>query len=120
MAYQPGDEEYRSTDKPAHILVDIRNTQGLAQTITFQKIPDVDRRERQIALTVTSSSGLPVQLYVESGPASMEGNTLHLLPIPPRSHYPVRVIASAYQWGRTGEHPVQSAGPETQEFFIRR
>ncbi len=29
MAYQPGDIEYRSADKPAHILIDVRNTQGL-------------------------------------------------------------------------------------------
>jgi hypothetical protein len=120
MAYQPGDAEYRSADKPAHILIDIRNTQGLPQNITFPKISDVDRRKRQIPLAATSSSGLPVQFYVESGPASVVGNTLQLLPIPPRSRYPVRVIVSAYQWGRAGEHPVQSAGPETQEFFIRR
>jgi hypothetical protein len=120
MAYQPGDMEYRSADKPAHILIDVRNTQGLSQEIAFRKIPDVDRLERQITLTATSNSGLPVQFYVESGPASVEGNTLHLLAVPPRSRYPVRVIVSAYQWGRVEEHPVQSAGPETQEFFIRR
>jgi hypothetical protein len=120
IAYQPGDMEYRSADKPAHILIDLRNTQGLSQEIAFQKIPDVDRSERQITLTATSSSGLPVQFYVESGPASVEDNTLHLFAIPPRSRYPVRVIVSAYQWGRIGEHPIQSAGPETQEFFIQR
>jgi hypothetical protein len=120
IAYQPGDAEYRSADKPAHILIDNRNTQGLPQKIAFQKISDVDRRKRQVPLAATSSARLPVQLYVESGPASVVGNTLYLLPIPPRSRYPVRVIVSAYQWGRTGEHPVQSAGPETQEFFIHR
>jgi hypothetical protein len=119
MAYQPGNGEYRSTDKPAHILINIRNTQGASQEITFQEIPDVDWRTQQIILSAVSSSGLPVQLYVESGPARIEGGTLHLLPIPPRSRYPVRVIVSAYQWGRAGERPVQSAGPETQEFFVR-
>jgi hypothetical protein len=120
IANQPGDMEYRSADKPAHILIDIRNTRGLSQEIAFQKISDIDRSDRQITLSATSSSGLPVQLYVESGPAEIEGNTLHLLPIPPRSRYPVRVIVSAFQWGRIGEHSIQSAGPETQEFFIRR
>jgi hypothetical protein len=121
MAYRPGDREYRSADKPAHILIDIRNAQGLPQQIAFPEIPDVDRSASgHITLYATSSSGLPVQFYVESGPVSIEGNTLRILPIPPRSHYPVRVIVSAFQWGRQGEHPVQSAGPETREFFIRR
>ena len=92
---------------------------GLPQEIVFQKIPEVDRSEQQITLTATSSSGLPVQFYVESGPALVKDNTLHLLAIPPSSRYPVRVIVSAYQWGRIGEHPIQSAGPETQEFFIQ-
>jgi len=96
MAYQPGDMEYRSADKPAHIIIDVRNTQGSSQEIAFQKIPDVARSERQITLTATSSSGLSVQFYVESGPAFVEDNTLHLLAIPPRSRYPVRVIVSAY------------------------
>lgn len=120
LAYQPGDAEYRSTDKPAHILIDIHNTQGLAQEIVFQKISDVDRRKRRIPLVATSSSGLPVQFYVESGPVEIEGNTLHFLPVPPRSRYPIRVIVSAFQWGSVGAHPVQSAKPETQEFYIRR
>ena len=120
LAYQPGDTKYRSADRPAHILIDIRNAQGSAQTITFRAIPDVNRKKRKILLTASSSSGLPVQFYVESGPAEFVGHTLHILIIPPRSRYPVRVIVSAFQWGRVGENPVQSAGPVTQEFFIRR
>jgi len=120
MAYEPGDAEYRSADRPAHILIDLRNRNGEAQTITFHKPSDIHADTREVALSASASSGLPVQLFVESGPAVIEGNLLHILPVPPRSRYPVRILVSAYQWGRVGEHPVQSAGPVTQELFLDR
>jgi len=120
MAYQPGDNNFRSADKPAHILVNTRNTEGTPQALNFPKIADVRSTTRQITISATSSAGLPVELFVESGPAVIEGSTLHLLPIPPRSRFPLRVIVSAFQWGRVGEQPIQTGGPETQEFFIRR
>ena len=120
MAYDPGDAHFRSADRPAHILIDIRNKTGEPQTFKFDKIPNVSSATATAPLSATSTSGLPVQFYVESGPALIDGNTLRLLPVPPRSRYPVRVIVSAYQWGRVGAEPVQSAGPETQEFFIER
>jgi len=118
MAYQPGDSEHRSADRPAHILIAIRNTAGQSQTLTFEQPHDVARGTKNLALKASTSSGLPPQFYVESGPAFVEGSTLRLLPIPPRTHLPVRIIVSAYQWGRAGTHPVQSAGPITREFFI--
>lgn len=119
MAYEPGDAEYRSADRPAHILIDVRNKKGESQTLDFPK-PDIKPGIRSVELQGKASSGLPVQFYVESGPAVVEGNTLRLLPIPPRSRYPVRLIVSAYQWGRAGDHPVQSAGPVTQEIVVTR
>jgi hypothetical protein len=120
QAVQPGDAAYRSTDKPAHILIDIRNTKGAPQTILFSQPSDVAQRTTQVKLQATASSGLPVQFYVESGPATMDGDTLHLLTPPARSRYPIRVMVSAFQWGRAGEQPVQTAGPETREFLINR
>jgi hypothetical protein len=120
LAYTPGDATYRSADRPAHILIDIRNKKGDPQTISFPAIADVPTSTKTIPLKAHASSGLPVQFYVESGPAVVEGYHLRLLPIPPRVHYPVRVIVSAYQWGRQGVHPIQTAGPETHEFFIQR
>lgn len=119
LAYQPGDREYRSADKPAHILIDIRNTRGATQAIEFLPIADVSSKTRHINLKASASSGLPIQFYVESGPAEIQGNGLHLLPIPVRSRFPVKVIVSAYQWGTRGDHPTQSTGPVTQSFYIR-
>ena len=120
IAYQPGDQQFRSTDKPAHMLVDVRNTLGSPQTISLPKLADVKANARPFAINAKATSGLPVQLFVESGPAVIEGNLLRLLPIPPGSKYPVRVIVSAFQWGRASGERVQTAGPETSEFFVVR
>jgi hypothetical protein len=47
-------------------------------------------------LKATGDSGLPVQFFVVSGPVELKGDdSLELLPIPPRSKFPVRVIIGA-------------------------
>ena len=120
LAYEPGDTTYRSADRPAHILIDIRNTKGDAQTLRFDKLSNISLGTSAVPLSARASSGLPVQFYVESGPAVVEGNTLRILSVPPRSRYPVRIIVSAYQWGRVGSQPVRSVGPATQEIFIEK
>jgi hypothetical protein len=120
VAYQAGDAEYRSADRPAHILIDIRNRLGDSQTLNFEALRNVKRTARTVALVATASSGLPVQFYVESGPAVIEGNNLRLTKIPPRTRFPVHVIVSAYQWGRAGDHPIQSVGPNTEEFLVEK
>ncbi len=74
-----------------------------------------------LKLKATSDSGLPVQFFVVSGPVEWKGDdSLELLPIPPCSKFPVRVIIGAYQWGRTVEPKLQSARPVFQDFFIEK
>ena len=50
---------------------------------------------------------MPVEYFVRYGPAQVDGNTLKILPLPPRAHYPVEIAVAAYQWGQIGK--VQSA-----------
>ena len=119
MAFQPGDGEYRATDRPAHIRIEIRNKDGRSQTIDFPQIADVPVGARSVKLQATAASGLPVQYFVISGPVELKGDTLVLQPIPPRSKFPMRVLVAAYQWGRPTEPKLQSAGPVVQEFFIK-
>lgn len=119
MAVQPGDAQYRSTDKPAHILIDVLNKQGTPQSIAFTPLSSVSAGTELVPLHATASSGLPVDFFVESGPAIVEGDHLRLLSIPPRTRFPVKVIIGAFQWGRVGNQPVQSTGPVVEEFYIR-
>ena len=121
MAWQPGDQEYRRADRPGHPWVFVVNKSGLPQAITFPKIQNQKAGAKTLKLKATSSSGLPVQFFVVSGPAEMNGDdTLTFLPVPPRSKFPARVIVGAYQWGRMVEPKIQSAGPIFQEFLIEK
>jgi hypothetical protein len=121
IATAPGDNQYRSADKPLHVLIDIRRKDGEAQTINFPQIPDQPSGTEWVNLNATASSGLPVQYFVVSGPVEIEGNGgLKFLSIPPRAKFPVEVIVGAYQWGRGSGEKFQSAGPVTCEFLITK
>jgi hypothetical protein len=121
MAWHPGNDEYRRADRPGHPWVYVVNKTGKPQTLDFPKIENQTRGVKTLKLKATSDSVLPVQFFVVSGPAEIkDDDTLEFLPIPSRSKFPVRVIVGAYQWGRTIEPKVQSAGPVFQEFFIGR
>jgi hypothetical protein len=121
VAYSLGDDQYRPTEHPAHIRIDVLNRAGQPQTLDFPKIADVPASAlAPIRLQAAASSGLPVQYYVVSGPAWVQGDVLNFGPLPARTKWPMRVRVAAFQWGRTAGAPVQSAGPVTQEFFIAR
>jgi hypothetical protein len=122
IGYSNGDDQYRRTDRPFHPNVNIVNKDGEAQSIDFPKIPDVSVGSVTVPLQGKASSGLPIEYFMVSGPAEIakDGASLHLLPIPPRSRYPVRVLVGAYQWGRAIDPKVKSAGPIVQEFSIDR
>ena len=59
-----------------------RLTQGREQTIAFAPLEPIDAAIGSTELRATSSAGLPVHFYVESGPAIIEGNKLRLAQIP--------------------------------------
>jgi hypothetical protein len=121
VAYSLGDAQFRPTEHPAHIRIDVLNRGGQPQTLDFPKIADVSTSALSpIRLQATASSGLPVQFYVVSGPASIQGDALSFGPLPALTKWPLRIRVAAFQWGRTTGAPVQSAGPATQEFFITR
>lgn len=94
------------------------NTNGAKQTITFPQIADVPADTSQIKLTATSDANVPVRYFVSSGPAEVDGDTLKLLPIPPRAKYPLKVTVDAWQWGRSTEPKLQTAEPIERSFSI--
>ena len=121
MAWQPGNQDYRRADRPGHPWVSVVNKGGQPQAISFPKIENQKAGAKTLRLKAASSSNLPAQFFVVSGPAEMkDDNTLEFLPVPPRGKFPARVIVGAYQWGRTVEPKLQSAGPVFQEFWIEK
>lgn len=119
MAYQPGDDKYAYAEQAAGFKFPPKNTNGQAQQIIFEAIPDQVVGGEPIILRATSDTGLPVEFCMIDGPAEIEGNKLRFTPIPPRAKMPVKVTVNAYQWGRSIEPLVQSAEPVQRTFLIR-
>jgi hypothetical protein len=112
-----GAKGLRRSLQPARVKPQ-ENREGVAQTISFAALPDITVGTRDLPLAATSSAGLPVRFYVESGPAVVEGDRLVFTRIPPRSAFPVRVTVAAWQWGRHSEPQVQTAPIVRRSFAI--
>ena len=118
MAYQPGDGEYAYAEQAVGIKFPPVNKAGQAQKITFATLADQRVGAGPIPLQATADSGLPVEFCVIDGPAELDGTTLKLTAIPPRTKMPVHVTVTAYQWGRPIAPLVQSAEPVEQTFAV--
>lgn len=110
-----GDVKYKSMVQQARIRVP-GYPQGKAQHITFPPIPNQKAGIKSLQLPGTSDAGLKVYYYVRESPAGVRGAKLLFTPVPPRSKFPVRVTAVAWQHGLPGK--VKTAEPVTQTFFI--
>jgi hypothetical protein len=117
LASHPGDDQYKSAVQQALFRLQ-PNKEGRPQKITFPNIPDQPIGTKTVSLNASSDAGLPVHYFVREGPAEVEGNTLTLLPIPPRAKFPVRVTVFAWQWGRGSDPKVQTAPFEEVSFNI--
>ncbi len=106
-----GTDEIRESVQPCAVKLQ-KNTIGAPQKITFDPIPNISVNVKSIRLTAKSDAGLPVQFFVRSGPAKVQGDQLILTPIPPRSKLPLTVKVCAWQWGRSNEPAVQTATAE--------
>ena len=114
---QRGNDTVRAIFQPAGLIL-TQNTSGLPQKINFESIPDIKVGVTGIILYATADSGLPVEFFVESGPAIIQQNHLVFTPIPPKTKYPVAVTVAAWQWGRNVMPKVKMAPIIKQTFFI--
>ena len=113
-----GDNVYRTSVEPGQLTI-MANDKGLPQTILFDIIKDVTIGTKKIPLKAMASSQMPVSFFVKSGPAKIEGNQLVFTKIPPKTRFPIKVIVTAYQWGRNVEPKVQTAPFVEQSFYIK-
>ncbi|MEI7912512.1 MAG: hypothetical protein WCK77_23030, partial [Verrucomicrobiota bacterium] len=79
------------------------NREGTDQNIVFPEIADQPVSQKTVRLGATSDPGTKVYYYVAEGPAVVEGDHLHLTPIPPRARFPVKVTVVAWQHGLPGK-----------------
>ena len=114
----PGDKEYKETVQQIEIKLPYRHTNGKRQTIFFPSIDDIACGTASVNLEATTDRNMPVSYYVKEGPAVVEGNKLIITDIPPRAKFPVKVVVTAWQYGKSGE--VNTAEPVEQMFYITK
>lgn len=120
QAEHPGDDEYRHAVQPAKLHIPAMLTTGEEQKITFPAIADQKSSVKSIRLNAYSSSGLPVDYYVVSGPAIVQRGKLKIKQLPAGSKFPVKVTIVAYQWGRVIPPLYKSAQPLTLSFLLSK
>lgn len=119
-AVWPGDGVYKRAMQQALLRIPGRNKEGAAQRIRFTLPETLPYGVRELKLSGLSDSGLPVRYFVREGPADVEGDTLRLNPVPPRTKFPVAVTVVAWQYGRSAEPSVQTAEPIAATLLINR
>ncbi len=117
-ATHPGDSQYKPAVQQAHMFIPPRNIEGAEQHISFAPIPDQFVGTSEGKLNASSDAGENVRFYVREGPAEVEGDTLKLMPIPPRAKFPLKVTVVAWQYGRASEPRVRTAEPVVRTFSI--
>ena len=118
-ATHPGDDGYKPAVQQSQMTVH-RNTSGAEQRIDFPAISDQKLGTKSVKLKATSDSGEKVYYYVLAGPAEVDGDTLKLLPVPPRSRLPIKVTVVAWQWGRSTDPKLKTAESVERAFMLKK
>ncbi len=114
----PGTDSIRGVSTPFPLVATSPGGEAEAQRIVFRGLPSVPVGTETMTLSATSTAGLPVRYYVDSGPAIVIGNVLYFSEIPPRARFPVNVEVVAWQNGTTAGDGVRRAQPVHRTFQI--
>ena len=115
---QPGTAAVRGVVQPAGVSIKEANSEGKAQKITFDAIPDVKSGTASVPLKAVSDAGLPVRFFVDAGPAVIDGDKLVFTKIPANAKLPLTVTVGAWQFGQWDEPKVKKADIVKQSFKI--
>lgn len=116
LAHNTGDDKYKSAVQQLNMKFSPANTEGTEQFIQFDSIGNQSAEVKSLKLHAISSAGLPVQFYVQQGPAFISGDSLLFTKLPPKAKFPVQVTVVAWQYGVAGK--VKTAKPVERRFYI--
>jgi len=116
VAIQEGGTSHQGWEGPVKINVSKKNT-GQDQTTSFQAINDLFHTSNPIAISATSSSGLPVVVRIKSGPAELIDNQIHIKPFAGDSGAKAAVVL---RYGQGGNGSFKTAALKTDTFFVTK
>ena len=97
-----------------------RQERKAEQTLAFPPLHDMKVADKTQKLMATSSAGLPVDYLVVEGPAVIEGDTLVLTDIPPRTKFPIKIRVAATQPGTFAGTLYNTAQPIEQSLILNK
>lgn len=118
LAHNEGDKYFKSVVQQLDMRFPLKNTEGIAQEITFKNIANQKVSIKKLILNASSNANLAVQFYVKEGPAYIKDNQVFFTKIPPKAKLPMKVSIVAWQYGIAGK--VQSAEPVERVFYLER
>lgn len=118
FAFSESDIFYGHAVREISWRMPVRLTEGKPQEIKFPEIADVAIGTPFIQLKATSNRKLPVQYYVRSGPAYIEGDRLIFTELPPKAKLPVKITVVAWQYGSMVDPLIQTALPVERSFYL--
>ena len=119
-AIHPGDKVFRRSVLQSEMGVPSSNKEGIRQYITFPEIPDVKEGTKTVPLKAFCNTGMPVEYFVDHGPATLKDGTLFLTKIPAGAKYPVEVKVTAWQYGSGNKPKLRTAKPVVRTFKITK
>ena len=90
------------------------------QMLTFPPLHDMKVGDQTQKLVATSSAGLTVDYLVVEGPAVIDGDTLVLTDIPPRTKFPIKIRVAATQPGTYAGTLYNTAKPVEQSVILKK
>ena len=119
-AIWPGNADWKQAVQQALLRIPGANQNGAPQTIGFELPASLPYGTRELTLTGTADSGLPVRYFVREGPAEIDGDAVKFSRLPPRTRFPVTVTIVAWQFGRGTDPKVQTAQPVERSLLLTR
>lgn len=113
-----GNKEFRRSEIPAEVRVPMENKKGVSQKITFPAINEQKISAKSLKLQATSSLNLPVEYFVDYGPAYLLNGELFFSEIPSCVDLPIEIKVTAYQYGSSAIPQIQSAIPVSKSFKL--
>lgn len=117
-AIHPGDSKFRRSVLQSEMGVPSSNVWGIRQFITFPELKDVKEGTERVSLKAVCNTGMPVEYFVDHGPAWIKDGELILTKIPAGAKYPVEVKVTAWQYGSSGNPKLRTAKPVVRTFHI--
>jgi pimeloyl-ACP methyl ester carboxylesterase len=116
-ALQEGNADFRCAERAYRVILRA-NVNGIAQSINFTTLSDVDDTVKYLIPAVSTTSGLRPEIMIENGPAVIRNDTIFITPFAWLGNGGKTEVIVRY--GQAGNAQFAKAPGRTDTFYINR